>query len=141
MSQIEVEVRLESPEGSTVDEMTSLKQEIEAEVRATADVEGVSLKGTREAEPPRGAQGLPELVQWFLEVASNDPQAVLYGLSLTLREILAHYRSRNDDPDDQQGNVTVNVIINGRTISLSDEGSRLREQIEEAVRKDQSPDQ
>lgn len=67
MSQIEVEVRLESPEGSTVDEMTSLKQEVEAEVQATADVEGVSLEGTNEAQPPEGAQGLPEVTQWFLD--------------------------------------------------------------------------
>lgn len=66
---------------------------------------------------------------------------MLYGLSLALREILAHYKSRNDDPDDKQGNVTVNIVIDGRTVDLSEEGSGLREQIEEAVKKGQSPNQ
>ena len=137
MVQIDAEVRLESPEGSTVNQMTSLKKEIEAEVRATAEVEGVSLTGTEEAEPPKGAQGVSELVHWFLQVAHDDPRMVLCGLSLALREIFNHYKN-TDDPNDKQSGVTINIIIDGRTISLSDDTSNLREQIEAAVSEEQA---
>lgn len=140
VSQFEVEVRLESPGGSTVDKMDSLKQEVEAEVQATTDAEGVSSGGKNESPPPEGAQGLPELTQWFLGVAASDPQALLYGLSLALRQILDHYKSSNDNPDDKQDNVTVKIVINAQTINLSGEGSKIREQIEDAVKRAQSPD-
>jgi hypothetical protein len=132
MNQTEVRIRLESTEGETTSYISSLRQDIEAELSAAADEEGVSLQGPEETRPPEGTQGLPELIQWGLQIASDNPKDVLYPVLLALREILRHYRSR----EEKQDSVTIRVIIEDRqtggteTLDLSQKDLVLNREIE-----------
>jgi len=105
-----------------VSDFSSLQADIEAELGAANEEEGVALKGPEQTPPPQGAQGLAETLQWILELPADYHKELLTYILFGLKEIINHYRSKNDDNqsnEDDQNKTTIIVIFNDVTLDLA----------------------
>jgi hypothetical protein len=129
---MEVKISLQSPEGETITDINALQEEIEDQLTAAANEPGVALSGPQKSEPPKGAQGLPEILHWVLEVASNNPEVMLKPLLYGLKELISHYRPRRKEGD--KDNVTIVVVVGDNPpIDLGQKDLQLDKEIDEAT--------
>lgn len=127
MKQVEAEIVLEVPNGEAFPEIIALREEIESELTASHEREGVTVSQAKESTP-EGVQGLPVLVSWLIEFVSENPELLLQVILFALGEALNHYRSKN-----QQSEVTIKVMIDDKTIDLSQKDVSLKEKIEDVL--------
>lgn len=115
---MELKIQILSPNGDTIVDLESVKNEVSEELRAASEQGHIVFNEPVYLPPPKRAQGISQVVQWVLEVLGNNPGPALTLLVFAIKEIYSHFKSKT--PESEQSAFTIVIVIGGNRLDFSD---------------------